>query len=540
MLGSCCSPPIRVVSNNDCPEGAAVFNFHLPLAADWPGWDVPERPALPGANPFRPPQPGRPSHISPKQRPRPPGAINRASIDANDTVVPGRDVDPIQQLQTATMASPFEAPSLPPAYLTYPGGMTLASYNGHGWATGPYDGRLIAHQNGLQNGFQYGPQNGLQNGPQQYEAAVLATEHPSKRQRLDSNGGHSLDPEGHCPHAADLMDAMSRRRARQEADECPEQPLAPHDARPGSFKPPSHNTTAPTHMPLHVVHGGPTHAIPPLGAPHEPSAQDPKHVPTAASPSQMGAALQADASEAEVQIVDAGVPLMGVPAAVNGAQQSQRPPWDMMNPSSNLSTPPDASAGHESSPSDGPQQTGTVHTGLHSAGEVRASGAEQGVMAADAADRPDRDPGTGPPAPKRLRTSQHQNAALEPGNGPQAPLPRSTHAVPSNFPSRASHQPASTSHPPTSTSGEVLGGSSMQAALTDMRASGQASRPCEPAAHGLPQWQPPQPDAGGNGSAPGGPQTGAAVLGGRGRMFLGTVCPACQCGQRLLVRLIHP
>jgi hypothetical protein len=37
LLGSCVSPPIRVLANNDVPTGAAYITLHLPLRADWEG-----------------------------------------------------------------------------------------------------------------------------------------------------------------------------------------------------------------------------------------------------------------------------------------------------------------------------------------------------------------------------------------------------------------------------------------------------------------------------------------------------------------------
>ncbi|KAK9823400.1 hypothetical protein WJX72_002490 [[Myrmecia] bisecta] len=40
-LGMACSPPIRVVANNDMPTGAAMFHMDLALADDWPGWSAP-------------------------------------------------------------------------------------------------------------------------------------------------------------------------------------------------------------------------------------------------------------------------------------------------------------------------------------------------------------------------------------------------------------------------------------------------------------------------------------------------------------------
>ena len=38
LLGAACSPPIRVLANNDVPSGAAFISLHLPLRANWEGW----------------------------------------------------------------------------------------------------------------------------------------------------------------------------------------------------------------------------------------------------------------------------------------------------------------------------------------------------------------------------------------------------------------------------------------------------------------------------------------------------------------------
>ena len=38
LLGACCSPPIRVLANNDVPTGAAYIALTLPLRNDWDGW----------------------------------------------------------------------------------------------------------------------------------------------------------------------------------------------------------------------------------------------------------------------------------------------------------------------------------------------------------------------------------------------------------------------------------------------------------------------------------------------------------------------
>ena len=38
LLGACCSPPIRVLANNDVPTGAAFIALPLPLRQDWDGW----------------------------------------------------------------------------------------------------------------------------------------------------------------------------------------------------------------------------------------------------------------------------------------------------------------------------------------------------------------------------------------------------------------------------------------------------------------------------------------------------------------------
>ncbi|KAK9845461.1 hypothetical protein WJX81_006977 [Elliptochloris bilobata] len=38
LLGACCSPPIRVLANNDVPTGAAYIALTLPLRNDWEGW----------------------------------------------------------------------------------------------------------------------------------------------------------------------------------------------------------------------------------------------------------------------------------------------------------------------------------------------------------------------------------------------------------------------------------------------------------------------------------------------------------------------
>ena len=56
MLGSACSPPIRVMSNNDCPGGAADFRIDLALDAEWPGWAIPSCPQPPSPSPTRPPK----------------------------------------------------------------------------------------------------------------------------------------------------------------------------------------------------------------------------------------------------------------------------------------------------------------------------------------------------------------------------------------------------------------------------------------------------------------------------------------------------
>ncbi|KAK9817699.1 hypothetical protein WJX72_000872 [[Myrmecia] bisecta] len=40
-LGTTCSPPIRVVANNDVPTGAAQFHMDLPIVNDWVGWNTP-------------------------------------------------------------------------------------------------------------------------------------------------------------------------------------------------------------------------------------------------------------------------------------------------------------------------------------------------------------------------------------------------------------------------------------------------------------------------------------------------------------------
>ena len=38
LMGACCSPPIRVLANNDVPTGAAFIALTLPLRHDWEGW----------------------------------------------------------------------------------------------------------------------------------------------------------------------------------------------------------------------------------------------------------------------------------------------------------------------------------------------------------------------------------------------------------------------------------------------------------------------------------------------------------------------
>lgn len=49
LIGTCCSPPIRVMANNDCPGGAADFTIHLSLDPEWPGWGIPEGPGQPSS-----------------------------------------------------------------------------------------------------------------------------------------------------------------------------------------------------------------------------------------------------------------------------------------------------------------------------------------------------------------------------------------------------------------------------------------------------------------------------------------------------------
>ncbi|KAK9843011.1 hypothetical protein WJX74_005611 [Apatococcus lobatus] len=57
LLGSCCSPPIRVMANNDCPGGAADFSIHLALDPKWPGWAIPSCPDPPSHSPPQSPTP---------------------------------------------------------------------------------------------------------------------------------------------------------------------------------------------------------------------------------------------------------------------------------------------------------------------------------------------------------------------------------------------------------------------------------------------------------------------------------------------------
>ena len=38
LLGSCCSPPVRVLANNDVPTGAAYMCMQLPVSSSWEGW----------------------------------------------------------------------------------------------------------------------------------------------------------------------------------------------------------------------------------------------------------------------------------------------------------------------------------------------------------------------------------------------------------------------------------------------------------------------------------------------------------------------